>query len=197
MQAWQADLAKTRNMIARHCKIICREPLGQSISCCHWARQNHHPGKRWLWFSTKPTIQMGTFFSQWRRTKTNYRQVTLKQEPMAPFARFLWPKPPRSQQPFADWTGNCEEAECISACSPCSLFPIHFRQRCLWAKNNIITIMLDKKSYDPSMPCLEELKARGTTWKAQWKGLIGHLFGIEKKCGKNPLNASISWSWTM
>lgn len=32
------------------------------------------------------------------------------------------------------------------------------------------------------MPCLEELKARGTTWNAQWKGLTGHLFGIEKKC---------------
>ena len=52
----------------------------------------------------------------------------------------------------------------------------------LGKKQNIITIMLGKKSYDRSMPCLEELKARGTTWNAQWKGLTGHLFGIEKKC---------------
>ena len=95
------------------------------------------------------TIQMGTFFSQWRKKQANYRQVTLKHEPVAPFAKFLWPKPPRSQQPFADWTGDCEEAECISGCSPCSPFPIHFCQRCLWAKKQYqhITIMLDKKSH--------------------------------------------------
>ena len=142
------DLAKRRNMIARHCKIICREPLGRCTCCLYWARQNPHPGKMLTVIQHQthhpnPTCWFKKHWMEWWKKKANHRQVTLKHQPGLPIARFHWPKPPSSQQPSANGKGDCEEAECIWGCFPCSLCPIRFFQRCL-GQNNNSTIILDK-----------------------------------------------------